>query len=203
MSAGNRDQGEWNSAIAFGVNKSLEIFEKLNAVPCKGMVKQNLGVIFNLKGCDKDAEAHLISAITIFENLWAAPDLCESYLAMARLKLRVNLSAEAKFYLSEAETVIDRIDYKTVRIKMLLYNVWGDFYHAEQILQRIIEQLSKGSSLIQNAGKPAKRRQKPFAIWDSWPPPKSTMKKHRPDLRMLYRHLQSTWCRIRCPFDLQ
>ncbi len=69
---------------------------------------------------------------------------------MARLKLRVNLSAEAKFYLSEAETVIDRIDYKTVRI--VLYNVWGDFYHAEQFYSESSSNYQKALALSRMLG---------------------------------------------------
>jgi tetratricopeptide (TPR) repeat protein len=116
------------------------------------MVKQNLGVIYNMKGCDKDAEAYLLSAITTFENLGATPDLCESYLAIARFKIRVNLLTQAKFYLSEAETVIQRIDYKPLCVQ--LYNAWGDFYRLEQYYSESSVNYNKALDLSRMLGNP-------------------------------------------------
>jgi tetratricopeptide (TPR) repeat protein len=151
MSMVYRDQGDWDRAIAL-LNQSLEIFNKLNAIPCQGMVKQNLGVIYNMKGCDKDAETHLLSAMTTFENLGAGPDLSESYLAISRFKTRVNLLTQAKFYLSQAETVIYRIDYKPLLVQ--LYNAWGDLYYAEQFYSESSINYHKALDLSRMLGNP-------------------------------------------------
>ena len=68
------------------LGRSLDIFDRLNAIP-REQVKLNLGIIYNLLGRNTEAQELVESAITAFENLGALPDLCECYLAMAKLKL--------------------------------------------------------------------------------------------------------------------
>ncbi|MDD1753225.1 MAG: tetratricopeptide repeat protein, partial [Methanotrichaceae archaeon] len=78
-----------------------------------------------------DEAGELIScAITDLENLGAIPDLCEAYIAMAKFKLHVSLPVEARFYLAEAETSINRINYDSAR--MQLHSAWGEFYEYEE-----------------------------------------------------------------------
>ena len=91
-----RDKGEWEMGVCM-LRRSLEIFDRLNAIPSAEQVKLNLGIIYNLLGRNTEAQELVESAITAFENLGALPDLCESYLAMAKLKLGADLQSEAKF----------------------------------------------------------------------------------------------------------
>ena len=124
-----RDKGEWEMGVCM-LGRSLEIFDRLNAIPSAEQVKLNLGIIYNLLGRNTEAQELVESAITAFENLGALPDLCECYLAMAKLKLGADLQSEAKFYILRAQTIIDRLDYQIMRIQLSC--VWGDFYQSGQ-----------------------------------------------------------------------
>ncbi len=57
------------------------------------------------------------------------PDLCEGYLAMGTFKLGMDQRTEAKFYLSQAETLIFRTDYQPLKIQ--LYSAQADLHLAE------------------------------------------------------------------------
>ena len=69
------------------LEQSLEIFNKLKAEPCIGLVNMSLSAIQSLRGREENAEALLQNSMKTFENLGAMPDLCECYTAIARFKL--------------------------------------------------------------------------------------------------------------------
>jgi tetratricopeptide (TPR) repeat protein len=71
---------------------------------------------------------------------------------MARFKLKADLLTEAKFYLSRAQTLIDRMDYHTMRIQ--LYNAWGDFYQAGQLYSEACNNYQMALALSRRLGNP-------------------------------------------------
>jgi tetratricopeptide (TPR) repeat protein len=111
------------------LERSQEIFLQLGAAPCIAMVKMNQGVIQSVLGEYQSAEESLSSSVGIFENMGAIPDLCEAYIAMARFKLKADLPVETRFYLSEADALVERINYEPIRI--MLHSAWGEFYQEE------------------------------------------------------------------------
>ncbi len=111
------------------LEKAREIYANLGAVPSIAMVKMNQGIILCQMGENEKAEEHLSSAVDIFENLGAMPDLCESYVALARFKLKANLSVEARFHISQADALVHRINYDPMKIQV--WNAWGEFYQGE------------------------------------------------------------------------
>jgi tetratricopeptide (TPR) repeat protein len=123
-----KDKGDWSRALEM-LERSQEIFLQLGAAPCIAMVKMNQGIIHSVLGLYEKAEDSLSSSVAMLENMGAIPDLCEAYIAMARFKLKADLPAETRFYLSEADALIQRINYEPVRI--MLYSAWGEFYQEE------------------------------------------------------------------------
>jgi tetratricopeptide (TPR) repeat protein len=129
MSVVYKEKGAWDKAIDL-LESCMKAFTKLSASPCAGIARLHLGEIKEKRGASREAEELIQSAVDTFEDLGAIPDLSEAYLSMAGLKLRLGLHHEAKFYLSEAEALIYRIDYEPMRIQ--LYNLWGQFYQEEK-----------------------------------------------------------------------
>jgi tetratricopeptide (TPR) repeat protein len=129
MAIVHKDKGDYGTASRM-FEQSLSIFEDLRAQPCIALVKLNQGTIQVQRGRYDEAEALMHEALASLENMAAMPDLCEGYLAAARLKLCVGQQTEARFYLSEAETIIHHTDYQPMKIQ--LYNAWGEFFQAEK-----------------------------------------------------------------------
>ncbi len=64
---------------------------------------------------------------------------------MARFKLREGRSLEAKFYLSEAQTLISSTDYQPMKIQLL--NAWGRFYQSETLYREAESSFEKALAL--------------------------------------------------------
>ncbi|HSD57523.1 MAG TPA: tetratricopeptide repeat protein, partial [Methanotrichaceae archaeon] len=125
-----KDKGDWSRALEM-LERSQEIFMQLGAAPCIAMVKMNQGVIQSALGQYGKAEESLSGSVGIFENMGAMPDLTEAYIAMARFKLKADLPVEARFYLSEADALVHKINYDPIRIT--LFSAWGEFYQGERL----------------------------------------------------------------------
>ena len=58
------------------------------------------------------AEKLFGEALKALEEIGAIPDLCEGYLTFAIYQIRLGRSVEARFYLSQAQTLIKSSDYQ-------------------------------------------------------------------------------------------
>ena len=112
-----KDKGDLTQSTRV-LKEALKVFQDLDAVPCIALCKMNLGTILGMSGKGDEADALLCEALRLSESLGAMPDLCEGYLAMGTFKLGMDQRMEAKFYLSQAETLIFRTDYQPLKIQL-------------------------------------------------------------------------------------
>jgi tetratricopeptide (TPR) repeat protein len=162
MALACKEMGNWMKAMEL-LQNSVRIFQGLNAIPYMALAELQLGHIMGLSGREKDAEEMLLNAVTKLEDIGANVDLCEAYILTARFKLHAGMPVEARFYLSRAETLITRMDYKPAKVQ--LCNVWGEFHQSEGnlgeaennfqnalVLARKMNNLSEEARSLRNLG---------------------------------------------------
>ena len=130
MALVHKDKGDLARAVQL-FEMSQKIFQNLNAVPRIALVMLNLGNILGIKGQCIDAEKLFGEALKVLEGLGAIPDLCEGYLTFAIYQIHQGRSLEARFYLSQAQTLIRSTDYQPLNIQF--HNAQGELYLKEKL----------------------------------------------------------------------
>ncbi|NTV27596.1 MAG: tetratricopeptide repeat protein, partial [Methanothrix sp.] len=144
MALVHKDKGDLAKAIQL-FEMCQKIFQNLNAVPRIALTMLNLGAILGIKGQCIDAEKLFCEALKILEALGAIPDLCEGYLTFAIYQIHLGRPHEARFYLSQAQTLIQSIDYQPLNIQF--HNAQGELFLKEGLYIEAESSLEKGLAL--------------------------------------------------------